>query len=76
VCGGFLSVERINENFNVYRAAAAAAGRKVGPNDLAIRRLLIVDEDGDAAALASRPPFAPIIAIVGRSRGVAVLVLE
>jgi len=55
VCGGFLSVDRINENFNVYRAAAA--GRKVGPDDLAIRRLLIVDEDGDAARARVKTSF-------------------
>jgi alkanesulfonate monooxygenase SsuD/methylene tetrahydromethanopterin reductase-like flavin-dependent oxidoreductase (luciferase family) len=57
VCGGFLSVDRINENFNVYRAAAAAAGRKVGPDDLAIRRLVIVDEDGDAARARVKTSF-------------------
>jgi alkanesulfonate monooxygenase SsuD/methylene tetrahydromethanopterin reductase-like flavin-dependent oxidoreductase (luciferase family) len=57
VCGGFLSADRINENFNVYRAAAAAAGRKVSPDDLAIRRLVIVDEDGDAARARAKTSF-------------------
>jgi alkanesulfonate monooxygenase SsuD/methylene tetrahydromethanopterin reductase-like flavin-dependent oxidoreductase (luciferase family) len=48
-CAAFLSADRIAENFNVYRAAAAAAGRVVGPDDLGIRRIVIINEDGDKA---------------------------
>jgi alkanesulfonate monooxygenase SsuD/methylene tetrahydromethanopterin reductase-like flavin-dependent oxidoreductase (luciferase family) len=48
-CGAFLSADRIAENFDVYRAAAVAAGRVVGPDDLGIRRIVIIDEDGDKA---------------------------
>jgi alkanesulfonate monooxygenase SsuD/methylene tetrahydromethanopterin reductase-like flavin-dependent oxidoreductase (luciferase family) len=48
-CAAFLSADRIAENFEVYRAAAAAAGRVVGPDDLGIRRIVIINEDGDKA---------------------------
>ena len=48
-CGGFLSTDRIAEHFDVYRAAAAAAGRTVTADDFGIRRVVIIDEDGDVA---------------------------
>ena len=49
ICAGFLSSEKIAGIFDAYRAAAEAAGRPLNPDDLAIRRLVVVDEDGDTA---------------------------
>jgi len=54
VCAGFLSVERVAVVFDAYRAAAKAVGRSVSADDLAIRRLVIIDEDGEAARKAGK----------------------
>jgi alkanesulfonate monooxygenase SsuD/methylene tetrahydromethanopterin reductase-like flavin-dependent oxidoreductase (luciferase family) len=58
-CGGFLTAEKIGENFDAFRAAAAAAGRVVGPDDLGIRRLVVIDEDGDKARHLAANAFRP-----------------
>ena len=57
ICAGFMSIERVAAVFDAYRAAAAEAGRTVSPEDIAIRRLLVVDEDGDVARAAGKLAF-------------------
>jgi alkanesulfonate monooxygenase SsuD/methylene tetrahydromethanopterin reductase-like flavin-dependent oxidoreductase (luciferase family) len=57
VCAGFLSVERVAAVFGAYRSAAEVVGRRVSADDLAIRRLVIIDENGDAARAAGKTAF-------------------
>jgi alkanesulfonate monooxygenase SsuD/methylene tetrahydromethanopterin reductase-like flavin-dependent oxidoreductase (luciferase family) len=57
ICAGFISVERVAGVFEAYRAAAKEAGRAVSADDLAIRRLLVIDEDGEAARQAAKSAF-------------------
>jgi alkanesulfonate monooxygenase SsuD/methylene tetrahydromethanopterin reductase-like flavin-dependent oxidoreductase (luciferase family) len=58
-CGGFLTAEQIGMNFDAFRTAAAATGRVVGPEDLGIRRLVVIDEDGDKAREIAAKAFRP-----------------
>ncbi len=54
LCTGFHPIERIREIFDVYREEAARVGRKVGPDDLAIRRNVSLATDQAEAEEASR----------------------
>lgn len=47
---GFHPLEKIIEIFDAYRDEADKVGRKVGPDDLCIRRHLAMGEDSDAVA--------------------------
>lgn len=42
VCTGFLSTDDVKKLFDAYREAAAACGRSVGAEDLAVRRCIFV----------------------------------
>jgi alkanesulfonate monooxygenase SsuD/methylene tetrahydromethanopterin reductase-like flavin-dependent oxidoreductase (luciferase family) len=51
VCTGFQSVESATVAFNAYRETAAELGRAVGPDDIGIRRqILIADTQAEAEA--------------------------
>jgi alkanesulfonate monooxygenase SsuD/methylene tetrahydromethanopterin reductase-like flavin-dependent oxidoreductase (luciferase family) len=54
LCTGFHPIDRIREIFDAYREEAARAGRKVGPDDLAIRRNISLATDQKKAEEASR----------------------
>jgi alkanesulfonate monooxygenase SsuD/methylene tetrahydromethanopterin reductase-like flavin-dependent oxidoreductase (luciferase family) len=51
---GFNSTAKIKEVFDAYREEADRAGRKVGPDDVAIRRNITIDENRDAARETAR----------------------
>jgi alkanesulfonate monooxygenase SsuD/methylene tetrahydromethanopterin reductase-like flavin-dependent oxidoreductase (luciferase family) len=45
ICAGFRSTAHVAEMFDAYRRAAAAAGREVGPEQLGLRRVVLVHPD-------------------------------
>src|SRR5262245_41626842 len=52
LCTGFHPLTKIIEIFDAFRDEAAKAGRKVGPDDLCIRRqVLLLEDDRDIAAV-------------------------
>ena len=69
ICGGFLSARDMAIVFDSYRAAAGDAGHAVGPDDIAIRRLVsFVDDAADrpsGVATARRQLLATLRASAG-----------
>ncbi|HEX4041375.1 MAG TPA: LLM class flavin-dependent oxidoreductase, partial [Xanthobacteraceae bacterium] len=66
ICTGFHPHSKVIEIFDAYRDEADKAGRKVGPDDLCIRRqLTMLDKDSDAtdALAAQRKNFRQFIQI-------------
>lgn len=49
VCTGFSSVEQVQKVFGGYREEAEKLGRKAGPENFGIRRVVTVNKDGAAA---------------------------
>jgi len=55
VCGSFHTVARLREMYDAYRAAAERARKPSGPEQLGIRRtVLVCDSDSEARALTSQ----------------------
>ena len=54
ICTSFHPVERIRQIFDSYRDEAARLGQAGGPDQLAIRRTISIDEDEQTALAASR----------------------
>lgn len=53
-CTGFITVQQAIDIFDAYRTAAAAAGHPAGPEQLGLRRqILIADDDASARAAAA-----------------------
>src|SRR5262245_47759646 len=53
-CTGFLAVDKVREIFERYQLAAREAGQALGPERVALRRLiLIADDDGEAQEMGS-----------------------
>ena len=52
---GFHPQEKVIEIFDAYRDEAAKAGRKAGPDDLCLRRQVVMEDDPEA--LAKRRPL-------------------
>ena len=54
ICTSFHPVERVRHIFDAFRDEAEGSGGQAGPDQLAIRRTISIDEDEDAARAASR----------------------